>query len=176
MFGALSGLRCALWRPAPSAVAGWRDGGTRRRCAASRRTHWNHSVKEGSALKARDDLCVCEKKVKTKTKQGKTKTHPFYFSSENQRGYLTDFPFDRVIETKETKDLCFFSLSLSFSFVLFGLRSALRFCPPLHSVFPFIYHLVGRGRTDPGSAASPPSRLVGSEQKKWPEKTYSREK
>ena len=40
------------------------------------------------------DLCVCKKKS-------------FYFYSENQRGYLTDFSicnFNRVDETKDTKD------------------------------------------------------------------------
>lgn len=104
-----------------------------------------------------NDLCVCKKNKKT-----------FYFSSENQRGYLTDFPFVLLIVLLKPKKPKIFFL-LCFSFVLFSAAcaqlhasaSACRqdFSPPS---FPFIYHLFtsemhslgGAGQvTDPRTAA-----------------------
>lgn len=67
--------------------------------------------------------------------------NPFYFSSENQRGYLTDFPFVLLIVLlKPKKPKIFFS----FSFVLFSAVCAQRHHEPsaLIPSFPFIYHLV----------------------------------
>lgn len=66
----------------------------------------------------------------------------FYFSSENQRGYLTDFPFVfLIVLLKPKKPKIFFS----FSFVLFSAVCAQRHHEPSSALipfFPFTYHLV----------------------------------